>query len=368
MRIGFNCRFAHAAHVTGVERYAWNLLESIVKEGKEEEFLLLGCGETPTPADGLPNISRIGSCLHSSSAKRQFWEQVTLPRLATRSKADILINPINTAPLLFGRNIVVVHDLAFLEHPEWFSSSFGRFYRSIVPRAARKALAVVTVSEYSKSRIVRTLGVPCEKVHVIYQGVDPTFHPTDDKRINRVKAKYGLQERYLLSVGSFSPRKNLQRTVEAFTKAREQLNLPITLAVAGVKSFQFRDTDEAIEKDGVKALGYTSDDDLPALYSGATGLVYPSLYEGFGLPPLEAMACGSPTIVSNTTSLPEVVGDAALAIDPENVPEITDAIVRLLCDESLQQELSHRGIERASRFNWQSTARQMLELTRNLQK
>lgn len=364
MRIGFNCRFMHAARVTGVERYAHNLLASLTSMGGDVEFVLFGCGDWQAPGALPAEVRKVGTCAWRSPVARQVWEQIRLPSLARKARVDVLINPINTAPLAFPRNILVIHDLSFLEHPEWFGWGFLRFYRTIVPRAARRALAVVTVSEYSKGRIVDLLGVPPERVHVIYQGVDPKFCPVGQDEVEEVRRKFGLARPYVLFVGSIAPRKNLTAAIAAFDLVRKKLSAVYELVVVGTKSFQFSSVELPEAAQSVRAIGYMTDENLPALYAGAELLLYPSLYEGFGLPPLEAMACGTPVVTSNCTSLPEVVGDAALVVDPSNVDQLADAICRVLTDRHLAQELRRRGPERARRFSWNEAAQRMLAVCR----
>jgi glycosyltransferase involved in cell wall biosynthesis len=356
----------HAAYVTGVERYARNLLLSVVDADTRDEFVLFGCGDIPAPVPNRSSVSYMGSCAWKSAALRQAWEQVALPRLARKSKIDLLINPINMAPVRFDRNVMVIHDLAFLEHPEWFSGSFGRLYRTLIPKAAERALAVVTISEFSKKKIVDLLGVPATKVHVVYQGIDPTFEPVEHHEVDRILAKFSITKPYILFVGSISPRKNLQTTIAAFAKARKKLPADYTLAVVGANSFQFPETDVPLDTEGVKAVGYAYDFDLPGLYTGADLLVYPSLYEGFGLPPLEAMACGTPVIASNCSSIPEAVGDAALMVDPLDAEALSHEICRVLTYPGLSADLRAWGFERVKQFSWDKTAHGMLDVCRRL--
>jgi len=366
MRVGFNCRFMHASRVTGVERYARNLLSSFLEAGGDVEFVLFGCAGWQSPAALPDNIRKVGTCAWRSAAARQLWEQFILPGLAGKAHVDILINPTNTAPLRFARNVMVIHDLAFLEHPEWFSRGFLRLYRAVVPRAARRALAVMTVSEFSKSGIVKLLAVPPERVHVIYQGVDPVFRPVGRNEIEGVRRKFGLARPYVLFVGSIAPRKNLAAAAAAFGLARKRLLAVHELIVVGARGFQFSNVDVPPGIRNVRAIGYVADEDLRALYAGADALLYPSLYEGFGLPPLEAMACGTPVVTSDCASLPEVVGDAALKVDPKDTEAIADAICRVITDRGLASDLRRKGLERAKLFTWEETARRTLQVCRHV--
>jgi len=362
MRIGFNCRFFHADYVTGVERYARNLLCSLIENNSGHELVLFGCGQESVPGFNQAEVRFSGWCGYKSAICRQLWEQIILPGLASSSKVDVLINPANTAPLRFGRNVMVIHDLAFLEHPEWFSQGFRVLYNLVVPRAARRAESIITVSEFSRSRIIELLHVDPQKVHVVYQGKDSVFKPASDEEIARTTSKFNISRPYILFVGSIAPRKNLKTAISAYNLVRQRLSTMHTFVVVGVNSFQFPKMEVTAAPEGVMLVGYAGDDDLPGLYTGADVLVYPSLYEGFGLPPLEAMACGTPVITSNCSSLPEVVGNAGLMTDPTDVGALADAICSVLTDNQLAQTLSSRGLEQAGQFTWQKTAKRTLEV------
>jgi glycosyltransferase involved in cell wall biosynthesis len=367
MRIGINCRFLHAAQITGVERYAMNLLQGLLQEPTEHSYVLLGGGKKAREFSSRSPIHRIGNCGFRSPALRQVWEQSALPVIARRAGLHVMINPINTAPIGYGRNVIVVHDLSFLEHPQWFGRGFVALYRAIVPTAARRAAAVVTDSEYSKGKIVKLLGIDPSRVHVIYLAADPVFKRVEGDALQSVMDRHSLTKPYALYAGSVAPRKNLGRVISAYERVRERLGSEHELVVVGASSFHFSGNGETSGNvEGVRMLGYVSDDDLAALYSGARVFVFPSLYEGFGLPPLEAMSCGTPVITSNTTSLPEVVGDAAITVDPENTDEIADSLERVLSDDDLAKGLSGKGLERAGSFSWSDTARQMLDVCSNL--
>lgn len=363
MRIGFNCRFMHAEHVTGVERYARNLLFSLIESGQEDEFVLFGCKDRQPNIPAHNKISFAGSCAFSSALRRQMWEQFTLPGLAKRSGIDLLINPTNTAPVFFGRNVMVIHDLAFLEYPEWFDSNFVRLYRNIIPRAAKRARMIVTISEFSKDRIVQLLKIPPKKVHVIYQGADPAFCPASEDEVERAMVKFGITRPYVLFVGSITPRKNLSSAMEAFGLIKTGAAAMHTMTVVGVNSYQFPKVNiTGKAANGIRAVGYADDRDLPGLYTGADVLVYPSLYEGFGLPPIEAMACGTPVVTSNRSSLPEAVGDAALTVDSKDTKALAEAMERIITDVNLSADLQKRGFQHIKQFTWQRTAKQMLEI------
>lgn len=281
------------------------------------------------------------------------WEQICLPTRIKRG--DLLWSPANTGPMIVKNQVITIHDLIPLDHPEWFKPRFAAWHRILMPALARRARRLITDSEYSKARILKRFGLPEALVHVIPLGVGGEFKPIAAGHIKEVNQRYGLEGPYLLVVGSLEPRKNLAKLFSAWQLINRK-KLSAELAVAGITGGNFRNTGYETVPPGVRFLGYVSDDDLPALYSGAFGLVFPSIYEGFGLPALEAMACGTPVAASNATSLPEVVGDAGLLFDPFSVDEMASVLDRVLEDDALRLELRQRGLERACQFTWEVTA------------
>jgi glycosyltransferase involved in cell wall biosynthesis len=252
-----------------------------------------------------------------------------------------------------SRQIITVHDVAHLEHPEWYSWKFSTFYRWLLPRLVKRVALILTVSEFSKARILDLFGLPSEKVIVAPLGVDLRFAPSSEERVKSLSSRYGIDSPYLISVASVSERKNLRRVIEAW----HRVGIPgVRLVIVGAKGLPFAGKSDLPADPSVMYLGYVADEDLPVLYSGALGAVYVSLYEGFGLPLLEAMACGVPVLTSNVTSLPEVAGGAALLVDPYDVEAITQGIRRIAQDADLRQELHTMGLERAKQFTWQRTA------------
>ena len=284
------------------------------------------------------------------------WEQLVLPRLL--SQDAFLWSPANTGPLTVTRQAVTIHDLSVLEHPEWFNSNFRLWYTFLLPRLAQRARIVLTVSEHSRQSILRKLRLPDEKVVVVHDGVNmQQFHPCDP---SAVRAKYGLSQRYILFVGSLDPRKNLERLLQSLMLLSDIRNLE--LVIVGSWSSIFRPVSVNRPKRRTRLLGYVPDEDLPALYSGATLFIMPSLFEGFGLSVLEAMACGAPVISSYAGALPEVVGDAAMQIDPTSVEGMAEAMRTLLSEDGLREELRQKGLERACLFSWERSAEQVWEV------
>jgi len=338
MQIALNARFL-AHRPTGMQRYALELSRRFASHL-----------DPVVPAKPLR-----GPTGH-------LWEQLYLPS-AVRGR--LLWSPNNTGPLAISRQVCTIHDLIPLDHPEWFNQRFAQWYGWLLPRLAKRVQRIIAVSEFTRQRVIELLGVPAQKVVVIHNGVDSHFSPRKPDEIAAARRACGIDSsQYLLCVGSLEPRKNLIRLLAAWRAAQPMVPENIVLVVAG-GSANARVFGPALIQaipPRVQFAGYVPDEQLPALYSGALAAIYPSLYEGFGLPPLEAMACGAPVVTSMNTSLPEVVGDAAVAVDPESVESIKDGILRVTGSAGLRDELRQKGRARAAGFTWERTASQTLEL------
>jgi len=332
--IALNARF-YAHKPTGMQRYGIEMANRLA---------------------GVLDVLRPSASLRGYSG--HLWEQAFLP---AASGNRLLWSPNNTGPLAVARQVCTMHDIIPVEHPEWFNASFAAWYRWLLPKLTRRAQHLIAVSEFTKQRLVERFGIRPEKITVVWNGVDAQFRPRTDAEIAEVREALNIRsQRYLLSLGSLEPRKNLRRLLAAWGKLRREMPEDLSLVVVGAKgSLQvFRDAAITEIPEGVHFTGYARQEHLPALYSGALALVYPSLYEGFGLPPLEAMACGTPVITSNTTSLPEVTGGAALLIDPLDEDAIAGAMRRLVGDEEMRKRMSALSLAHASKLTWDRTAAQ----------
>jgi len=267
------------------------------------------------------------------------------------------------------RTVFTLHDLIFLFHPETHKPLNRWFLTLMMPRFLRAADAIIAVSECTKRDAIRFYGIPEENITVIYEGVNPRFRPVGPEAMAAVRARYDLPEHFILYVGTIEPRKNLTVLLEAFSNLQSAI-CNLHLVFVGKKGWLyegfFRRLRELGLEDRVIFTGYVPDEDLPAIYSAAELFVFPSLYEGFGLPVLEAMACGTPVVCSNTSSLPEVAGDAALLVDPTDVCALAGAMERALRDETLRATLRVRGIERARRFTWARAAQETMQVYENV--
>ena len=273
------------------------------------------------------------------------WEQGVLPLRARRAR--ILYCPANLAPVSSRRNVVLIHDLAPLRHPGWYSRTFTSYQRYLLPLLARRARRVITPSEFSRQELADGLDLDPERVSVVPNGVDERFSPSADPE--PVRRSFGLSDPYVLVVGTRIARKNFVSLCAARRRLGE---LGINLVAAGSGRAYMRSG----EPPPMRPLGYVPEPDLPGLYAGALALAMPSLYEGFGLPVLEAMASGVPVVAADRSALPETCGGAALLVDPNDVDALADALVAAATDVDVRSELIEQGLERAAGFSWNRSA------------
>jgi glycosyltransferase involved in cell wall biosynthesis len=336
-----NSKILHG-HITGVQRYLLEIMANISGQ-----------------------IEKVQPRRSFSGLRGHIWEQFILP---FRINKNLLWSPSNTGPLAVTRQVLTIHDVVPLDHPEWLNWKFAAWYRFLLPRLVLRARRVIAISEFTKERLLATTKISPEKIIVIPNGVDVRFHPRPEAEVTAaINALEVPARRYLLTVGSLEPRKNLRRLLAAWRQAHASLPEDVWLVVAGGKGkvMVFGDTTGAEElPPRVYLTGHVPDHMLPALYAGAAAFAYVSEYEGFGLPPLEAMASGVPVLVSNTTAFPEVVSDAGLYTNPLDVDEIARGLIRLLTDPALATDLMERGLRRAKQFSWERTAALTLKVLR----
>jgi glycosyltransferase involved in cell wall biosynthesis len=297
--------------------------------------------------------------------------QAEIAWAARRHRLDIVHDPTGVSPLLLtpGRRVATIHDVIPLISPAASTTLDRLIYQHWLPRIARRLDAILTVSACSRHDIVRLLGVDPTRVHVVPNAVGPAFAPTPREQVEAVVRRHGISAPYILYVGSVEARKNLSRLLDAYATLRAQ-DSSRQLVIVGAAGWKSSPVYATVERLGlgrsVLFTGYIPDADLPALYGGADLFVFPSLYEGCGLPVLEAMACGTPVVTSNTSSLPEVAGDAALQCDPEDVPALAQAMHDLLRDPARQHDLRERGRAWAQTFSWERTATETLQVYQQL--
>jgi glycosyltransferase involved in cell wall biosynthesis len=334
-KLSINARFRRGPQ-TGVQRVAAEIL----------------------PRLGLPH-REIAPGGAATGLKGHAWEQFALPVL---NRGAPLWSPCNTGPIAVRSQVVTIHDAAVFDHPEWFSRQFVATYRALLPRLARSARRIVTVSHFSKVRLAAALCLPEDRIEVVHNGVSERFAPAATADIVAAAARYGVEPGYYFAtLSTLEPRKNLALTLKAWAIARTRLPADARLLLLGGvgRSQIFAGGAMPETADGVVRAGFVPDADLPALLGGAIALLYPSRYEGFGLPVLEAMACGTPAIIAANSSLPEVGGDAALYIDPDDAEALARQMCALAGERGLRSDLREAGLAQARLFSWDRAAEEM---------
>lgn len=337
---------------SGFGFYVKNLVEALTKVDKKNRYSLI-----------RPNTEK-----DFSTPQRLIWDQILFPNRARKLKVDLLHQPCFSAPLLYpGKVIVTCHDLISMFFPENIPLASRLFYSKWEPFSYRKAAKIIAISEHTKKDLMAFLKIPEEKIRVIPLAASHDFRPIKrPQTLKKVWKKYfdkRAGQDYILAVGTLEPRKNLPFLVRAYALAVRG-GLDANLVITGKKGWYyeglFKLVDDLNLSDRVIFTGYVAEEDLPALYSGAKAFVFPSLYEGFGLPPLEAMACGTPVVSSNTSSMSEVIGKAGILISPKDERVWAKNILKVLRDKGLAQTLSQMGIRQAKKFSWEQTARKTI--------
>ncbi len=354
----------------GIGWYCYNLIKQLIRLDNSNEYILIHrrkcndvlysiCNELIIP---YPKIIIL---------KRTLGDNIQLPIKLDKYNFDIIHELSQIPPFLIkfdSIKIVTIHDLSALYYPETFGVFTVLSHRYILPHALKNTDVVITVSYNSKQDIVKLLGFPEDYIEVTYLGVDEIFKPINVED-DFLKKKYNLKEPYILYVGTLEPRKNVPTLLKAFYKLKRRWNIPHKLVIVGKVGWKyhsiFRVVEELELQKYVVFTGYVPREDLPKFYNSADIFVYPSIYEGFGLPPLEAMACGCPVVTTNVSSLPEVVGDAGIKVNPYDVGGLAKAIYDVITDEGLKTTLSKKGLSRAKKFSWEKTARKTLKIYKN---
>lgn len=350
----------------GVYRLSFNLLNNLSQIDKTNRYLLYSF--SPISQEIL---SYFGTNMENKVLRpRRFWLTVRVSLEFLLKKPDIFLGLSQSLPLFHPlKSIVFIYDLAFEYHPDCYPGSFNRLSRQ-TRYAVRHSDRIVTTSHSTKADLVKLYGIDEKGIEIIYPGVDSIFSPQPPKKVDRIKEKYRLEKPYFLFVGSLKPIKNIPRIIDGFYKFLRQIKKSYQLVIVGSnfwldKKITKRIKQLKMEKEIVN-LGYLPVQELPGIYTGAFVFVSPSLYEGFGLPLLEAMACGTPIITSNVGSMPEVVGDAAFLVNPENIDEISNALIEITKSSSLRDALRRKGLKRVKKFTWNRFATNVLSLIHNL--
>ena len=342
----------------GISWYAQNLLRELPAADPRIRYTVF---LNEKRYEGVPGLDlRLSRLPAQRPVVRIFWEQCIQPWAIARERADLLHALALVGPVVGTRPLVLtIHDLSFLHYPRNFRAGKRLYLRLFTQWSVRRARRVIAPSESTRRDILDHYGVPDARVDRIYYGLDPMFHPLPRSQVADFRSRQGLPERFLLFVGTLEPRKNVTRLVEAY--ARLPQDRP-PLYIVGGKGWLYDEVFARVEalhlSGSVRFVGYVPGHELPWWYNAAELLVYPSLYEGFGLPPLEAMACGTPVVTSSVSSLPEVVGSAGRTVDPTDLDALAGAMAQVLADASLRQTMQAAGLAQASTFSWPRAARQ----------
>jgi glycosyltransferase involved in cell wall biosynthesis len=376
MRIGIDYTAA-VQQGGGIGRYTRNLIRALAELDGENRYTLFAAGGWGQ-GDGLgawPDNFRVRSVPISDRWTTLLWQRLRLPLpiqaitgpLDLFHSPDFVLPPVGRVPA-----ILTVHDLSFLRVPQFFVPGFCRYLEGAVSRAVARARHILADSESTRRDLIELLAVAPERVTVIYPGVEPRFRPIQDTGLlDRVRARYGLPERFVLGLGTLQPRKNFDGLITAFghllaARGQEPEIAGLHLVIAGGKGWMYEETLALPARLGlerqVHVLGFAADADLPALYTLASALAFPSWYEGFGIPVLEAMACGTPVVAADNSSLPEAVGEAGLLVGAAHTEVLAEALARLLLDAALRERLVAAGREQARRFTWPAAAQQLLAI------
>jgi glycosyltransferase involved in cell wall biosynthesis len=371
MKIGINGLFFQFPN-SGSGQYLSHLIHALAETDAENEYVLLEPRPLLSQLDD--NVSRFaavtkpvpGFASHNENVEKLIWEQYTGPAAARKAGVDIFHVPY-FAPPYFPRTptVVTIHDVIPLRLPLYRAGASVQAYMKLVARAAHKATLVIAVSRHAKQDMIDALHLPAERIHVIYEAAGNEYHPvTDEAKLLEVRKRYGIGSRYIFYLGGLDGRKNVPQLVRAFAHVYARLGDPnLQLLIAGNPDKQSgplfpdpRPVAADLGMTGQVIYRFIEEEDKAAVYSGASVFVFPSLYEGFGLGPLEAMSCGAPVICSNRTSLPEVVGDAAITLDPNDTDALVEAMCNVLTIGDLAADLRARSLQRAAQFSWRKTA------------
>ena len=362
---------ATPAQPAGAGRYTLSLIRALAQRDRDHAYVVYARAPSLSELQDLGPSFELVNLGPMSRARRYLWEQTGLPLDLRRRRVALLHSPHHTTPFISPcPRIVTIHDVTFFLIPERYPLTRRLFFQAATYVSAKRAHAIIVPSESAATDLRTVLHPPAPRVHITYEGVDPSFRPLDRKESARqARERYGLPAGYLLSLGTLEPGKNRSTLVRALRQLVDG-GRDVNLAIVGQKGWG-----DGRELDDVRALGlqervhftgYVPHVDLPLLYNAASAFVFPSLHEGFGLPALEALACGTPVVTSDRSALPEVAGGAALLVDPEDAAAIATAVARILDEPHLAARLRQAGIERAAAFTWGACAEATLNVYRHV--
>lgn len=359
----------------GIGRYTRGLVQALTRLDAENRYTLLALGQSgahfvPT---ALPTNFSIRFAPISDRWATVLWHRLNLPLPVElfSGRADLFHGPSFTLPPSFAPSLLTVHDLSFLRYPQGAHPALLAWLTKAVPRSLHRARHVLADSVSTRADLIELMQVPPDQITVIGAGVDERFKPVDEpETLARVRSHYQLPDRFVLSISTLEPRKNFTGLIAAFNLMAISSVPDLHLVIAGGKGWLYDDIFAAAEasplRERIHFAGYVTDEDLPALYSLAALFAFPSHYEGFGIPVLEAMACGTPVVCADNSSLPEIAGDAALLVEATDTEALADAMHQLSIDTSLREKLIRRGYEQAGRFTWEQAARRLVKVYHNM--
>ncbi len=367
VRIGIDARLTYYRR-GGITSYIEELISALPALDSTSRYVILHSRKDRRNLAAAPNQGRV-SCWTPAHHPLERW---TLAVEVLPLQLDVLHSP-DFIPPIGGRyrSVITIHDLTFMHYPEFLTPDSRRYYNGQINAAVSRADHIMTDSEATRQDVLNLLGVPPDKVSTVLLGVcGGRFQPAPAEAVARLRTTYGLPAGYILFVGTFEPRKNLSGLLRACASLWDRFPDAPALVIAGQRGWLVDDLSDLLRSPTVATRVIWAEDvppsDLPALYSGASVLCLPSFYEGFGLPPLEAMACGTPVVVADRASLPEVVGDAGVLVNPADPESIADGLLRVLLDAALAADLRDRGLRRAATLTWQETARGVLTVYRRV--
>lgn len=367
MNIGIDARAARWYRGTGIGTYTYQLIYNINLMDKINRYLLFLQDDNLTDINPGENID---ISLISEDKKEDFWNEIDIPNILKDKGIDVYLVPQNGIGLPTDKNcpfVITLHDVIPYKMPETVGLQYLSIYTREIPQIIEKADAIITVSNFSKEDIAKSLGYPKDKIFVTHLAAEDIYYPRNKNYCkNYIKDNYAIEDDFILYVGGFSPRKNITGLIQAFSLIKPKLSKPLKLVILGKKGRSYYDYRDIAYNLGLKEdvifTGYVPLNELPLFYNAADIFAYPSFYEGFGLPPLEAMACGTPVVTSSVTSIPEVLGEDALYINPKDIYDIGNKLLLLHEDRELHLEMTLRGLKRSSMYSWKKTAIETIQV------
>lgn len=371
MKIGIDARAAKWYRGTGIGTYTYQLINNLNKLDSINDYLIFIPEASPLDINFSKNFA-ISNISEKNSSN--FWEGVNVPNILHGENLQLYHVPQNGVGIPLNKQcpfVITLHDVIPFRMPETVSDRYIHIFNEVLPKIVSLCDGIITVSDFSKYDIAKAFNYPLNKIYVTHLAAENIYKPLDKKCcMEIIKTKYSINSNFILYVGGFSPRKNISGLLKAFAKAASKLEKGMQLVIAGYKGKSYEMYKALCERlnisEKVVFPGFIDINDMPCLYNASSLLVYPSFYEGFGLPPVEAMACGTPVIASNVTSIPEITKDNALLIDPNNIDELSNTIITALYDLDLRKLLIAKGLTLSNTLNWRNTAISTINAYQNI--